>query len=81
MTIRLTPDQESLVQEAVASGLAPSAEDFVSKALRNQRDELAHDAGLDDWLHNEVVPGHEEFMKDPTTGKTLAEVRSELLGD
>ena len=43
MTVRLTPDQEAIVQRAVAEGLAPSAEDFVSMALWQMRDELVFD--------------------------------------
>ena len=43
MTVQLTPDQEAIVQKAVAEGLAPSAEAFVSMALRQMHDELAFD--------------------------------------
>ena len=78
MTIRLTPDQEKLVQEAVSSGLAPSAEDFVSQALRNERDELARDADLEHWLRTEVVQGHEEYMRDPSTGVPVGEVMAAI---
>lgn len=48
MTVQLTPDQEAIVREAVAEGLAPSAEAFVSMALANMRDELAF--GLEERL-------------------------------
>jgi len=34
--MRLTPDQESIVRSAIAKGLADSAEDFVSAALREK---------------------------------------------
>ena len=43
MTIRLTPDQEALVHDAIAKGLAPSPEDVVTIALRTMRDEFEHD--------------------------------------
>ena len=81
MTIRLTPDQEAIVTGAISQGLAKDAEEFVSNALRNQVEELAHQNELEDWLRTEVVAGHEEYMRDPSTGSTLAEVRAELLGD
>lgn len=80
MTIRLTPDQEALVQKAVTSGLAATPEEFVAEALRNQADELDRQSQLDDWLRTEVVAGHNEYINDPSTGRTLAETRAELLG-
>ena len=80
MTMRLTPDQEAIVAGAVAQGLASDAEEFVSRALRSQADELAYQSDLEDWLRNEVVAGHEEYMRDPSKGTTLAEMRAELLG-
>ena len=43
MTIRLTPDQESIAQQAVKNGLATSVEEFVTVALRQMRAELTPD--------------------------------------
>ena len=62
MTIRLTPDQEALVERAVASGLAPSAEAFVSMALRQAQEDLTFDLqerlGMDtDRLNAEIDKG------------------------
>ena len=71
MTTQLTSDQEALVSGAVAKGIAPSAEAFVTKALRNQLDE---EAALEHWLRTEVVAGHEEYMRDPSTGTPAGEL-------
>jgi hypothetical protein len=62
MTIRLTPDQEAIVERAVATGLAPSAEAFVSMALSHMQDELNFDLearlGMDiDQLNAEIDKG------------------------
>jgi Arc/MetJ-type ribon-helix-helix transcriptional regulator len=43
MTMRLTPDQEQLVQRAVARGMAASAEDVVTAALRSMSGDLEPD--------------------------------------
>lgn len=69
------------MQDALARGLASSAEDFVSAALSNQRDALEHQAGVKDWLRNVVAPAHHAFMKDPSQGKTADETLAEVLGD
>ena len=85
MTTRLTPEQEAIVQQAVASGLASSAEEFLSVALERWRAELnvapAQGAAFDQWVRDNVVPAHHAFMKDPSTGKTADEVRKELFGE
>ncbi|MEO1190535.1 MAG: hypothetical protein AAFY02_02175 [Pseudomonadota bacterium] len=81
MTMKLTPDQEAVVKQVVDAGLAESAEAFVSEALRDQQDELAQNAAVKQWLRDVVVPAHEEFMKDPSQGRTLAQMRAELLDD
>ncbi|MGB0694867.1 MAG: hypothetical protein ACPGOY_04410 [Rhodospirillaceae bacterium] len=65
MTIQLTPDQEETVRKAVADGLAPSEEDFVSSALNRMRRELEEEAGirrgLADMAEGRVIP-HEDAM-------------------
>ena len=43
MTISLTPDQEHIAKKAVEQGLASSAEEFVSAALHQMRDDLHFD--------------------------------------
>ena len=44
----LTLDQQAIVRQAVADGLASSADDFVSVALRRMQDDLTFD--LEDRL-------------------------------
>ncbi|ORE98483.1 hypothetical protein [Aurantimonas sp. 22II-16-19i] len=68
MTMRLTPEQEAIVATALAQGLASSAENFVSEALRKQAAELGRKAEVDAWLRDVVVPAHHEFMKNPSGG-------------
>ena len=85
MTTRLTPDQEALVAGAIAKGLAPSAEEFVSEALRNQVEQSTYAAELDTWLRDEVVTGHDEYMVDPSravpAGDVLAAIKSRRKAD
>lgn len=65
--MQLIPDQESIVRGAVARRLASSAEEFVLKALRNQQENAAYEPELEGWLRNEVIPAHDEFVKDPSS--------------
>ena len=68
MTVQLTPDQEAIVQRALAEGLAPSAEDFVSMALRQMRDELAFD--LEERLEmnlDQINAELDKGLEDPAT--------------
>ncbi len=66
--MRLTPEQEAIVADALDQGLATSAEDFVSQALLKQASELGREVELHAWLRDVVVPGHEAFIKNPTGG-------------
>lgn len=59
----------------MAKGLASSAEEFVSDALRAQLER----ASFERFVRDEVVPGNEEYLKDPSQGNTIDEVRAELL--
>jgi len=79
MTMRLTADQEAMVREALASGLAETAEEFVSSALRERCDALKHQASVQDWLRDVVVPACREFERDPAQGRSIDQVRKELL--
>ncbi len=81
MTTRLTPDQEAIVQRALTDGLAQSAEDFVSEALRNQLEQLTTDARFEQWARDEVVPALREFAKDPSAGKNARDTLAEVLGE
>lgn len=59
--MRLTPDQEALVHDAIAKGLAPSAEDVVTLALRTMRDDFEHD--LEDRLGMDTDTINRELQK------------------
>jgi hypothetical protein len=68
MAISLTPDQEAIVKEAVASGLARSAEDFVSMALKHMHNELVFD--LEDRLgigFDEINAEIDKGLNEPAT--------------
>jgi predicted transcriptional regulator len=62
----------------LSRGANASRRVILTKALQNQLDE---EEALEHWLRTEVVAGHEEYMRDPSTGKTLAQARAEILGD
>ena len=64
MAMRLTPDQEALVQQAIAKGVASTPEDVVTAALRSieadQDPDLPVRAGMSlDQLNRELDKGLE----------------------
>lgn len=81
MSRQLTPDQESIVQSAMAKGLASSAEDFVSDALQSKLNDMEHESKVDGWLRNDVVPAFEDFLKNPSEGMTSEAARADILSD
>lgn len=64
MEMKLTPTQEALVARAVAKGMAASAEEFVTAALRNMDTDL--DESLEDRLGMSVDEINRELDKGPS---------------
>lgn len=61
MLMTLTPDQQAIVRQAVADGVASSAEDFISLALQRMQDDLTFD--LEDRLGMSVEQIDREIEK------------------
>lgn len=81
MSRQLTPDQELIVESAMAKGLASSAEEFVSDALQSKLNDMEHEAKIESWLRDDVVPSFEEFLKNPSEGMTSDDARADVLSD
>ena len=60
-SITLPHDMAEAVESKIKSGAYASVSDGV-RAL------LERDAAVERWLREEVVPGHQEYLRDPSKG-------------
>jgi antitoxin ParD1/3/4 len=60
-SITLPHDMAEAVESKIKSGANASVSDGV-RAL------LERDAAVERWLREEVVPGHQEYLRDPSKG-------------
>jgi antitoxin ParD1/3/4 len=61
--ITLPEEMAKAVEAKVNSGTYASAGDVVREGLRAL---LERDAAIENWLREEVVSGHREYLADPT---------------
>jgi antitoxin ParD1/3/4 len=76
-TVSLTAEEAEYIDAKVASGEYGSASEVVREGLRNMQE---HDAAIEKWLREEVVPSMEAYKADPSSAKllTVDEVREQL---
>ena len=64
-SITLPLDMAEAVERKVKSGAYASVSEVVRDGVRAL---LERDAAVERWLREEVVPGHQEYLADPTKG-------------
>ena len=64
-SITLPVEMAEAVERKVKSGAYASVSEVVRDGVRAL---LEHDAGIERWLRDEVVPGHREYVADPAKG-------------
>jgi antitoxin ParD1/3/4 len=64
-SITLPLDMAEAVERKVKSGAYAAVSEVVRDGVRAL---LERDAAVDRWLREEVVPGHREYLADPTKG-------------
>jgi antitoxin ParD1/3/4 len=75
ITISLPEDMAELVEKKIASGEFADESEVVTEGLRYLAD---HDAEIEQWLRDEVVPTIKAHDADPSRGRTIDETRKEL---
>lgn len=75
MSITLPTAMADAVRSRVESGDFASESEVVREGLRAL---LARDRAVEEWLRDEVVATYDEMRRDPESGLTVAEIRSEL---
>ena len=63
--ITLPLDLAEAIEGKVKSGAYASVSEAVSEGLHAL---FERDAALEQWLHDEVIAGHQEYLADPTRG-------------
>ena len=69
--VSLPDDLAKIVERKVESGAYASASEVLHDGLRALVD---RDVAIERWLRDEVLPGHEEYRRDPGTGIAAEDV-------
>lgn len=76
-SITLPHEMARVVQEKVASGAYASVSEVLRDGVRALMD---RDIALERWLRDEVVPGHAEYRRDPTSAVEAGDLLGRLRG-
>lgn len=75
MTVTLPPDLARLVEAELDSGRYASTLEVLSDALQALAE---RDDALEHWLREEVVAGHAEYLADPSTAVSAANILTRI---
>lgn len=73
--ITLPNDMAEIVESKLKSGHYASVSDVVRDGLRAL---MERDAGIEHWLREQVVVGHQEYLADPSQGVPADAVLSRI---
>jgi putative addiction module CopG family antidote len=74
-SITLPLDMAEVVEGKIKSGAYASVSEVMRDGLRAL---LERDAAIERWLREEVIPGHEEYMADPSKGIAAATILNRI---
>ena len=74
-SITLPNDLASAVAQKITSGAYASVSEVMRDGLRAL---MERDAAIDKWLREEVVPGHQEYLADPSKGVPADQIMTRL---
>ena len=74
-SITLPNDMASAVAQKITSGAYASVSEVMRDGLRAL---MERDAAIDKWLREEVVPGHQEYLADPSKGVPADQIMTRL---
>jgi putative addiction module CopG family antidote len=73
--VTLPADIAEAVEEKVKSGAYGSASEVVHAGVRAL---LERDMEVEQWLRDEVVPGHAEYLADPSKGVPADQIMNRI---
>lgn len=74
-SITLPHDMADVVEGKIKSGAYATVSEVVRDGVRAL---LERDAAVERWLRDEVVPGHVEYLADPSKGVPAGEVLAHI---
>ena len=74
-TIELSPEQASFIDAKIAAGEFESPEQAVAAGIQNLQD---HDAMIERWLQDEVIPSYDRWVADGKPTRSADEVFSDI---
>ena len=75
LAVTLSPEMADAMRRKVEAGEYDSPQDMLQEALKRLLDA---DASLETWLREEVVPGHTEYLDDPSRAMPAEKVMDHL---
>jgi antitoxin ParD1/3/4 len=76
LSITLPIEMADMVRAKVEAGDYASESEVIRDGLRALQ---ARDEAMERWLKEVVVPGHEEFLKDPSTAIPIEDVLGRIV--
>lgn len=64
-TVTLPADMAEQLQQKLRSGAYASASEIMREGIRVL---FERDTAIEQWLREEIVPGHQEYLADPSRG-------------
>jgi putative addiction module CopG family antidote len=74
-SITLPNDMASAVEQKITSGRYASVSEVMRDGLRAL---MERDAAIDRWLREEVVPGHQDYLADPSKAVPADQIMNRL---
>jgi antitoxin ParD1/3/4 len=74
-SITLPLDMAEVVESKIKSGAYATVSEVMRDGVRAL---LERDAAVERWLRDEVVPGHAEYLADPSKGVPAGEVLAHI---
>jgi putative addiction module CopG family antidote len=74
-SITLPNDMASAVAQKITSGRYASVSEVMRDGLRAL---MERDAAIDRWLREDVVPGHQEYLADPSKAVPADQIMERL---
>ncbi len=74
-SITLPNDMANAVADKISSGAYASVSEVMRDGLRAL---MERDAAIEKWLREEVIPGHQEYLDDPSKGVQADQIMKRL---
>lgn len=74
-SITLPAETAAMIDEKIKSGTHASASDVINDSVQAF---IEREAALERWLRDEILPGHAEYLADPSTAVPIDHVMARV---